>query len=54
MRIEIAFKISCSDATIYYQLFQKLKLLETGEFDHLTIIAKICEPSLIHISKSTK
>ena len=38
MRIEIDFIISCSDATIYYQLSQKLKLLEIGEFDHLTII----------------
>ena len=38
MRIEIEFKISCSDATIYYQLSQKFKLLETSEFDHLTII----------------
>jgi hypothetical protein len=28
----------CSDTMINYQLFQKVKLLENGEFNHLPIM----------------
>ena len=33
----IELRISCSDTMLNYRLFQKLKLLRNGEFNHLTI-----------------
>jgi hypothetical protein len=38
--VETRFKLMtpCSDTMINYQLFQKVKLLENGEFNHLPIM----------------
>ena len=43
----IELRISCSDIMLNYWLFQKLKLLENGEFNHLII-------SPTGLSKSSK
>ena len=37
VKLGIEFKISCSDTMLNYWLSQKVKLLENGEFNHLTI-----------------
>lgn len=38
MDSEFELKITCFDTMINYHLFQKLKLLEICDFNHLTII----------------